>query len=175
MALVAFLLAVPAAIVATALLAKRAARYYRTDGATIEVYPNHDEPFVVEVPAGGPCWVMIRYGVGLRRRLGSRATYGLTIVITAERATEGGGERRVETYQRQLGYDAPRPRGIPVAPGEPAYAVDKAGIHETRTSVIARLPAGGPGKVSGTITVGGGTTLESLCVFVKPPPGAKEA
>lgn len=163
-ALVALVLGFPAAIVVATLLFKRSMRYYRTDGALVEAFPDPGRPFTVEVPAGGPLWIMMRYSLGLRRRSGRRATYGLTVEVTARR--DGVV---VVHHQRAMGSDARRVKGVPEAPGEPAYLVSKVGLDETRTSVLARLPAGGPGVVEIAITLGDGTSLSSVCVFAKPP------
>ena len=163
-AAIALLLFCPVSVIVLIWWFARSMRYYKTDGALLEQHPVHDEPFTVALPAGPPLWVMIRYSMERRRRSGRGSSYGVTIEVDAERGDT------VLRHQRVMGGDGRRAGDAPVALDEPHYLAKKIGLHETRTCVIARIPAGGEGTLRGKITTASGTTLTGLCVFVKPPP-----
>jgi hypothetical protein len=143
---------------------RRAMQRYLPGDADIYTSALPGQPFVLDIPPGPALEVMIRYRSGARR-------HGLTVLVEAtrdppERGFREGARPFELRHERVLGTYAKPIGEAPVAPGEMAYAIKKDGLDAWRTSVLARLPAGGAGVVRGRIEI----TLpaDDFAVFAKP-------
>lgn len=151
---------------------RKANQRYLPGDADIYGIVEPGKPFALEIPPGPALDVMVRYRVEqARRSSGVSGRFGFTLLVEAtreppERGFREGARPFELRHERVIGITA-KPLGeAPVAPGEPSYAVARQGSDESRTCVIARLPAGGAGVVRGRIEVD--MLASDFTLFAKP-------
>jgi hypothetical protein len=159
--------------IVTAIRERKANQRYLPGDADIYAVAEPRTPFTLEIPPGPALDVMLRYRVDrVGRTGGGTAGYGFTILVEATREQEGAGGFREAAkpfelrHERVIGTRGKPIGEAPLAPGEPSYAVVRHGTEESRTSIIARLPAGGAGVVRGRIE--GEMLVSDFVLFAKP-------
>ncbi|APR87362.1 hypothetical protein A7982_12711 [Minicystis rosea] len=150
---------------------RRGMKRYLPDDTDLYAIVPVGKPFSLAIPSGPALDVMLRYRVTRLRHPGGPRLHGITVLVEAtrelpERSFRENARPFELRYERLLGRAAKPIGEAPVAPGERDYAITRLGDDEVRTSMIARLPAGGPGVVQGRIELA--LPVNDLILFAKP-------
>lgn len=112
--------------------------HYREAGALAHDTFTPGRPCRLELPASGPLDLMLRFAT-TRSRGQSESLSAMIEVVRPE-----GTER----YAVALSPTAPEPPGFPFRTSDGmSFSVMQSGRTSTRTRVLGRVPAGGPGHV----------------------------
>jgi len=163
-----FLGTMAAIVVVPIVRARGRISHYAPKGALVDGEALVGEPLELALPAGPALEVMLRYTVDHGEPTWnpepSRLRNGLAVLDEVERPPHSARHEVVMGNAEPLGR-------APVRPGEPTYDVGRFGGQESGTKVLARVPAGGEGRVR--ILVDHVTTRDyGLTVFAKPAPTA---
>jgi hypothetical protein len=153
-------------LVASAFL-KRAGKAYLPDEPVLaEQMVQEAGPFVLTIPAGPACTVMVRSTVrGSANPGGKGLRYGLNAVLDATR--ERPGQAPFQAH-REGAFGSMAKRKVAegtVLITSVAYIVEKFDGELTQTHVLITLPAGGEATVRGTLE--SATSLSFATVFAK--------
>ena len=134
---------------------------YAEKGALAHDTFTPGRPCRLEIPAGPALHVMLR--IATTRSRGT--SEGLTAIVEVERGEPGAARGR---FAIGLSATAPRPEGLPFTASDGmSYRSVKHGRQTTRTKVLARVPAGGPGYVTVDVLTSG-ADVGYCAAFVKP-------
>lgn len=112
--------------------------HYREAGALVHDTFSPGFPCRLQLPASGPLDLMLRFAT-TRARGQSESLTAMVEVVRPE-----GTER----YAIGLSSTAPQPPGFAFRPSDGlSIAVSQSGRTSTRTKILGRIPAGGPGHV----------------------------
>lgn len=138
----------------------RATARYAEKGALVHDTFSPGRPCKLALPTSGELEVMLRFSTTKSRG----SSESLTAVVEVER-----GEPKATRGRFAVGLTAtgPKPEGLPFTPTDGmSFRSVKHGRETTRTKVLAKIPAGGPGWVS--VDVIGTADVGYCAAFVKP-------
>lgn len=144
--------------------------HFRVEGALASGDVTLGERFELALPAGPALDVMLRYTIDHNESVMNPGTSnrrnGFAVLVEVSREGADGAPAITERYERVFG-GASTLGLAPVADAEPTYQVQRLHGRETGTKVLARLPAGGAGRIE-VLVNNSITDVGTLTLFVKP-------